>query len=144
MQLDLHRKWLKKGYSIGILSIRGNRICESVEDEDRGLKQTDGLESIKARKIKGQTAIPVGIYEIKDTYSPKYKKNVPLLLNVPGYEGIRIHPGNTAKDTEGCLVFGRNTEVGKVTNSTYWTRIVVSAIRDALKKGEKVTINIHH
>lgn len=80
MQLDLHRKWLKKGYSIGILSIDGKRFCESVEDEDRGLKQTDSLETIKAKKVKGKTAIPVGTYEIKITYSPRFKKYLPCLL----------------------------------------------------------------
>lgn len=143
MQLDLHRKWLKKGYSIGILSIDGKRFCESVEDEDRGLKQTDSLETIKAKKVKGKTAIPVGTYEIKITYSPRFKKNLPLLLNVPGFDGIRIHSGNTADDTEGCLIYGKNTEVGKVTNSRFWTNQVIDAIALALQK-ERVFIKIHY
>ena len=143
MQLDLHRKWLKKGYSIGILSIDGKRFCESVEDEDRGLKQTDSLETIKAKKVKGKTAIPVGTYEIKITYSPRFKKNLPLLLNVPGFDGIRIHSGNTADDTEGCLIYGKNTEVGKVTNSRFWTNQVIEAIALALQK-ERVFIKIHY
>jgi hypothetical protein len=143
MQLDLHRKWLKKGYSIGILSIDGKRFCESVEDEDRGLKQTDSLETIKAKKVKGKTAIPVGTYEIKITYSQRFKKNLPLLLNVPGFDGIRIHSGNTADDTEGCLIYGKNTEVGKVTNSRFWTNQVIEAIALALQK-ERVFIKIHY
>lgn len=143
MIIDLHRKWLKKGYTISPLSIDGNRICEVLEDEDRGLKQTDSLDVILSKKIKGKTAIPVGTYEIKITYSPRFKKNLPLLLNVPGYDGVRIHSGNTAEDTDGCILCGKNTEVGKVTNSRFWTGKVIEAIEKALKSG-RVFINIHY
>lgn len=143
MTIDLCRKYLKDNYTIGILYIDGKRICESVEDKDRGLSQTDSIEVIKAKKVKGKTAIPVGTYEIKITYSPRFKKNLPLLIDVPGFDGIRIHPGNTADDTEGCLIFGRNTEKGKVTNSRFWTNQVIEAIAFALQK-EKVFINIHY
>ena len=143
MIIDLHRKWRKSGYSIGILSIDGERVCETIEDADRGLNQTDSLETIKEKKIKGKTAIPTGTYEIKVTYSPRFKKNLPLLLNVPGYDGVRIHSGNTAEDTEGCILCGKNTEVGKVTNSRFWTGKVIEAIEKALKSG-RVFINIHY
>ena len=68
-------------------------------------------------KVKGQTAIPTGIYTILLTYSPKYKRIMPLVNNVKGYSGIRIHSGNTHKDTEGCLLVGKNKEVGKVLES---------------------------
>ena len=72
---------------------------------------------ILKKKIKGQTAIPTGTYPVKITYSPKYKKNMPLIENVKGYSGIRIHSGNTHKDTEGCVLVGKNKEVGKVLES---------------------------
>lgn len=143
MIIDLHRKWRKATYSIGVLSIDGVRICETIEDADRGLNQTDSLESIKAKKVKGKTAIPTGTYEIKITHSPRFKKNLPLLLNVPGYDGVRIHSGNTAEDTEGCILCGKNTEVGKVTNSRYWTNEVIDQIEHALRN-ERVFINIHY
>lgn len=143
MIIDLHRKWLKKGYTISPLSIDGNRICEVLEDEDRGLKQTDSLDVILSKKIKGKTAIPVGTYEIKITYSPRFKKYLPLLIAVPGFDGVRIHSGNTAEDTEGCILCGKNTEVGKVTNSRFWTGKVIEAIEKALKSG-RVFINIHY
>lgn len=143
MKIDLHRKWRKKGYSIGILSVNGQRICETLEDEDRGLCMTDKLESVKARKIKGQTAIPVGTYQVVWSYSPRFKKMLPLLMGVPGYEGIRIHVGNRAKDTEGCILCGRNTEVGTVTNSRYWTNKVNAMIERACKNKEEVLITIH-
>lgn len=143
MKIRLHRKWLKKGYSIGILYINDVRICETLEDEDRGLQEFNPLEVIKAKKIKGETAIPVGTYQVTWTYSPRFKKMLPLVNGVPGYEGIRIHAGNKAKDTEGCILCGRNTEPGMVTNSRYWTNKVNSMIEDAIKRKEQVTITIH-
>ena len=144
MKIDLHRKWRKKGYSIGILSINGQRICETLEDEDRNLCENDSLKMIKEFKVYGETAIPLGRYQITWTYSPRFKKMLPLLNGVPGFEGIRIHSGNKAKDTEGCILCGRNTEVGMVTNSRYWTNKVNSLIEAACKRKEEVTITIHY
>ncbi|MBQ8949150.1 MAG: hypothetical protein IJ059_05110 [Prevotella sp.] len=143
MKIELHRKWRKKEYSIGILYVNGQRICETLEDEDRGLQAGDSIESIKVRKVKGETAIPIGTYQVTWTYSPRFKKMLPLLNGVPGYEGIRIHSGNKAKDTEGCILCGRNTEVGAVTNSRYWTNKVNAMIEKAAKEKEQIVINIH-
>lgn len=142
MKIELHRKWRRKGYSIGILYINGQRICETLEDEDRSLSSDMSLSDIKAKKIKGETAIPLGCYQVVYTYSPRFKKMLPLLMSVPGYEGIRIHSGNKAKDTEGCILCGRNTEVGTVTNSRYWTNKVNAMIERATKNKEEVTISI--
>lgn len=144
MKIELHRKWRKKGYSIGILYIDGERICETLEDEDRGLSQEMPLKDIVGRKIKGETAIPVGRYQVTMNYSPRFNKTLPLLLGVPGYDGVRIHSGNKAKDTEGCILCGRNTEVGMVTNSRYWTNKVNGKIEAAIKRKEEVTITIHY
>ena len=143
MKIRLHRKWLKKGYSIGNLYINGTFITNTLEDEDRGLQEFNPLEEIKKKKIKGETAIPVGTYQVTWTYSPRFKKMLPLLNGVPGYEGIRIHSGNKAKDTEGCILCGKNTEVGTVTNSRYWTNKVCAMIEKAYKDKEQVTITIH-
>ncbi len=144
MKIELHRKWLKPGYSIGVLYINGNRICETLEDQDRGLSASMPLAEVKALKIKGQTAIPVGIYQVVMSYSPRFKKMLPLVMNVPAYEGIRIHSGNYAKDTEGCILCGRNTKPGMVTNSRYWTNKVIAMIDAACKRKEKITIHIHY
>ena len=143
MKLRLHRKWLKQGYSIGVLYIDGVRVCETLEDEDRNLREYDPLDVIKKKKVKGATAIPIGTYQVVWSYSPKFKKMLPLLKDVPAYEGIRIHAGNTNKDTEGCILCGRNTAVGKVTNSRHWTEKVCKAIENAYKKKEQITITIH-
>lgn len=144
MKIRLHRKYRKEGYTIGLLYVDGKRICETLEDRDRGMAQTDTLEDIKRRKVKGETAIPTGTYQIALTFSPRFRKVLPLLLNVPGYEGVRIHSGNKASDTEGCILCGRNTQVGAVTNSRYWTNKVIGLIQQAIDRKEQVTITINH
>ena len=117
MKIKLVRIALKDTYTIGKLYVDGVYVCDVIEDKDRYLDDSMTVSEILKRKIKGQTAIPTGHYNIEITYSPKYKRMMPLLLGVKGYSGIRIHSGNTAKDTEGCLLVGKNTKVGMVTDS---------------------------
>ena len=74
------------------------------------------------------------------SYSPKFKRILPRLLNVPHFEGILIHRGNTAKDTHGCILVGKNTEVGKVTNSTFWEEKLVKLLKDSGQKEFTVEI----
>lgn len=140
MRLTLKRIANKKDYCIGNLYINGVWFCNTLEDVDRGLNSAMTEEELKDLKIKGETAIPVGIYKVIMNYSPKYQKVMPLLTNVPGYTGIRIHSGNTAKDTEGCILVGLNTIKGKLTNS----RNTYNALFKRLKqKGSNdVTIEI--
>ncbi len=117
MRLTLMRIANRPTYCIGKLYIDGQYMMDVLEDTDRGLDDSMSEEEILKRKIKGETAIPCGTYEVTLTYSPKYKKIMPLINNVKGYSGIRIHSGNTSKDTEGCPIVGQNKEVGKVLNS---------------------------
>lgn len=117
----------KSTYSISKLYIDDVYFCDVLEDTQRGLKQADSLDIIKSKKVYGDTAIPRGTYKITmDVVSNKfksrswaapYKGKLPRLLNVPGYEGVLIHPGNTSKDTLGCILVGKNNVVGKVTDS---------------------------
>ena len=117
MRLTLMRIANRPTYCIGKLYIDGVYFCDTIEDTDRGLDDQMKESEILKKKVKGQTAIPTGTYNLFITWSPKYKKPMPLLENVKGYSGIRIHSGNTAKDTEGCLIVGKNKEVGKVLES---------------------------
>lgn len=117
MRLTVLRIANKPTYTIGKLYIDGCYYCDVLEDVDRGLDDDMEESEILKKKVKGQTAIPTGTYPVKITYSPKYKKNMPLIENVKGYSGIRIHSGNTHKDTEGCVLVGKNKEVGKVLES---------------------------
>lgn len=130
MNIIVERAWKKDTYTIGKLIIDGKRICETIEDKDRGLTDNMSVDEIKKKKVYGETAIPAGTYTISMTViSPKFKSRVwakkyggivPRILNVKGFDGVLLHPMNTAKDSYGCIGMGRNTAVGKVTNSTYW------------------------
>ena len=117
MRITLVRIANRPTYCIGKLYIDGVYQWDVIEDTDRGLDDKMKESEILKKKIKGQTAIPTGVYPVVITYSPKYKKPMPLIDKVKGYSGIRIHSGNTAKDTEGCLIVGKNKEVGKVLES---------------------------
>ena len=117
MRIELVRIAFKDTYTIGKLYVDGKYFCDVLEDKDRGLDSSMTESEILEKKVKGQTAIPTGHYVINITYSPKYKRMMPILLDVKGFSGIRIHSGNTAKDTEGCLLVGKNKKVGMVLES---------------------------
>lgn len=105
MKLKLQRTFKAETYTVGKLFIDGVYFCDTLEDKVRDVK------------IKGITAIPTGKYKVQITMSNRFKKLMPLLINVPNFEGVRIHSGNTSEDTEGCILVGKNSEPGKVTNS---------------------------
>ena len=94
------------------------------------------------RKIKGCSAIPEGRYAVVISYSPRFKQWLPILLGVPNFSGIRIHAGNTVKDTEGCILVGENREVGKVLDSRKWVNALKHKIVAAKDRGEPVWINV--
>lgn len=139
MRLTLMRIANRPTYCIGKLYIDGEYFCDTIEDTDRGLDNSMAESDIKQLKVYGETAIPTGIYPVTITYSPKYKKMMPLISNVKGYSGIRIHSGNTSKDTEGCLIVGKNKEVGKVLES----RVTYNALYKRLvQTKERIIIDI--
>lgn len=138
MQLLLRRIYRGAGYTIGRLYIDGVYFCDTLEDTDRDLKQIDDVKDIQQRKIKGQTAIPLGTYNIILNRSNRFKKILPLLLNVPCYEGVRIHSGNTHVDTDGCILVGFNTIKGMVTNS----RPTMTNLMKKLKTAKSITLKI--
>ena len=142
MKLRLERKYRCSNYCIDKLYINNEYFSDALEDPDRGLTDTMSLEEIKKIKIKGNTCIPYGTYNVTITYSPRFKKNLPLLNNVKGFDGIRIHSGNKPQDTEGCLLPGFNKVKGQVIDSRVTTDKLIAQIQQALNKGEKVTITI--
>ena len=138
MNLTVKRVAKKDAYTIGKLYIDGVYFCDTLEDKDRGLKQSDDLAYITKHKVYGETAIPTGTYNVSLTYSTKFKKILPLIENVKGFSGIRIHSGNTAQDSLGCILVGKNTVVGKVTNS----RDAFNALFEKLQNQKIITITI--
>ena len=142
MELKLERKYRSNNYCIDKLYINGKYFSDALEDPDRGLTDSMSLEEIKKIKIKGNTCIPYGTYNVTITYSPRFKKNLPLINNVKGFDGIRIHSGNTPQDTEGCLLLGLNKVKGRVVDSKVTVNKFIDIVQKALNKGEKVTIEI--
>ena len=142
MEILIERKYKKRDYTIGKVYINGEYFCDSLEDTDRGLTQVMSLAEIKEVKEYGCTAIPTGRYPIAYTYSPRFKKHLPLLLNVPAFEGVRIHSGNTHKDTEGCILLGENKAVGKVLNSRKTMDEFLRVLKPAIETCEDIWITI--
>ena len=148
MEILVRRIAKRPTYTIGRMYIDGEYVCDTLEDTDRGLKQSMSLEEIKKKKIYGKTAIPTGTYKVTmNVVSPKFKNKtwakpyggkIPRLLDVPGYEGVLIHPGNTAEDSTACLLVGINSVVGKVMNSQATFKKVMAI----LTKGTDITITI--
>lgn len=128
-------------YTIGRLYIDGQYFCDTIEDADRGLRQDLPLSVNMAKKRRGVTAIPVGRYRVTlGVKSPKYSKKkqydftrgyMPRLVNVPAFDGILIHIGNTAADSEGCILVGRNTKVGMVLESTKTFKDLYARLKSA-------------
>lgn len=138
MKIKLIRKYRKETYTIGKLYVDGVYFCDTIEDRDRGLNNNMGLAEIMVKKRYGETAIPYGTYDVEITYSPKYKRMMPEIKGVKGFSGIRIHSGNTSKDTLGCLIVGKNTKVGMVTES----RKTYNALFALMKDKKDITIEI--
>ena len=130
MDLKLKRIFRGDKYTIGHLYIDGNYWSDVLEDTDRGLTDDMSEEEIKRIKIYGKTAIPKGTYKVEVTYSPKFKRYLPILLNVKGFSGIRIHSGNTAEDTLGCLLVGYNKVKGQVINSRVTSDKLTALLRN--------------
>ena len=154
MKLRLERRWKKATYTIGVLFVDGIRYFETLEDKDRGLFRETPISVIMARKVYGETAIPAGTYSVDmDTVSPKYgavewyRRNcnggrLPRLKDVRGFEGVLIHPGNTALDTLGCVLVGRNTLVGRLTSSRDTFARLYARLLEAHRRGEPITVTL--
>ncbi len=117
MKLLLKRIFTNNQYTISHIYVDGIYLCDAIEDTDRGLDDSMTEEEIRAKKVYCETAIPTGEYRVILTWSMKFKRLMPRLLNVKGFDGILIHSGNTEKSSCGCLIVGYNKIKGKVINS---------------------------
>ena len=142
MRLRLERKYLGPEYTIGHLYLNGIRLCEMIEDKVRDVNEDGDLDDEGEEKVSGETAIPYGYYHMDLTMSPKFKRLLPIIVNVRHFEGIRIHRGNTASDSHGCLLPGENKEKGKVINSTKYEMIIIEEMLQAIRNREEMTIKI--
>lgn len=134
MKLLLQRIAQTPEYTIGRLYIDDKVFCNTLEDPVRDLP--------KEQKIMHKTAIPEGTYKVVVNRSPRFKRDLPLLLDVPYFEGIRIHRGNTAKDTSGCILVGINSKKGMVLESTKYEVELTNILKKAQQNGDTITIEI--
>ena len=134
MKLKLNRIFLGSSATIGELYVDGEHIADTLEDRVRP----------EGEKVYGKTAISEGTYEVKLTYSPRFKKILPEILNVPNFSGIRIHTGNSSKDTEGCILVGTwdGEKEDWVGNSRIAFDELMTLLEEATNNKEKVTITV--
>lgn len=153
MKLLLKRTARKDKYTIGHLYINGTYFCDTVEDKDRKLDQSMSEANILNLKVKHQTAIPTGTYEIvmnivsgtfakKQLYKDFCQGKVPRLRYVKGFSGILIHSGTDQNSSSGCIIVGQNKVVGKVINSWETFKKLYKQLEKASTRGEKITITI--
>ena len=161
MELILTRIAKKKDYTIGHLfqklEARGEIATPHSDQGSEKLENSSCAEEIYlcdtleptwrdyahgGRKIKGHSAIPEGRYAVVISYSPKFKQWLPILLGVPNFSGIRIHAGNTAKDTEGCILVGENKVKGQLINSRETFQRLYAVLKDAANRRATITITI--
>lgn len=147
MKLKLKRIALKDAYTIGRLYIDDMYFCDTLEDKVRDLNKNGKFDNGE-KKVKNETAIPYGTYKVTTgVVSPRFKDRVwakpyggkiPRLLNVDSFDGVLIHPGTTSNDTSGCLLVGKNTIVGKLTQS----QDTFHKLMGKLKGQDNITIEI--
>ena len=156
MELRLERIALRNEYTIGKLYVDGEYVCDTIEDTVRDLDK-DGKFANGEVKIPGKTAIPYGRYEItmkvkspkysnfsKYSWAKKYDGYLPRLLNVPHFDGVLIHVGNSALDSEACVLVGENKVVGKVINSVNtFRRLMDDYLVPAKKRNENIVITVN-
>lgn len=153
LELLLDRKYKKETYTIGNLYVDGEWFCNTLEDKDRGLSQTMPIEEINKIKVYGETAIPTGRFVVRmDIVSPKYngvkwyKDNfggrMPRLESVKGFSGILIHSGNTALDSNGCILVGMNKAKGKVLDSRATFQKLWNILEQARKAGKTIYLTV--
>lgn len=135
MEILLKRHTFTDDYTVGDLFIDGEFVCNTIEDKVRVLKS-------EKDKVYGRTAIPSGIYRVVIDYSNRFKKFLPHILDVPFFEGIRMHSGNSANDSLGCIIVGEYTSNGWVTNSRLTFNRIFNRISAAINDGEQVVLTI--
>ncbi len=147
MKIELKRIARKETYTVGRLSIDGRYVCDTLEDKDRDQNRNgcfDGAE----KKVYAQTAIPNGTYRVTLEHSPKFSpryggRKVPYLHDVPHFEGILIHTGNTADDSAGCILVGTNSATGRVSGSLMAFNKLLPMLEQATARKEEITITVH-
>lgn len=150
--LKLRRKWpYPQKYTEGTLYISGTYFCDTLEPQERGLSVKMSVADLQARKIKGVTAIPKGVYQVVLSQSAKFSERpfykslggfLPLLVAVPAFSGILIHCGNTSSDTSGCILVGKRVGAGIIGESRLVFRSLLDKLMSAAERDEPIFIDV--
>lgn len=140
--LFLNRKYCKSTHTIGTLSIGEYYFCDTLEDPVRDLNKDGDLEDPGEVKIYGETAIPYGRYKVIVSYSPKFKRDLPLILDVKHFIGIRIHRGRYPSHTSGCVLVGINEAKGQLFHGAEYEKKLTAILKTYQEAGEELYINI--
>jgi hypothetical protein len=138
MKIELKRTLLSDTFTLGELYLNGKLFCYTVEDKVRDINNDGDLDDIGETKVYGETAIPKGTYKVILSMSNRFKKVLPEILNVKGFTGIRIHNGNGAIDSHGCIIIGMNKTKTGVSES----RIALTKLMNILTKEKEISITI--
>ena len=149
LNLIVKRGASANGGTEGVMLINGEKFCYTIEDENRFLEQyLPDVDMLLKHKIAGRTCIPAGRYEIKMTWSPRFNKMMPEIMDVPGYTGVRLHPANRAEELEGCIAPGFGNDVTGddfiEQSKAAYTALMDEHIRPALNRKEQVFITIEN
>ena len=141
MNLTLKRLNLTPNYTEGELYVNGVYFCKTLEDTNRDLNKNGQFDN-NEKKVYGETCIPYGKYKVILSYSPKFKRELPEILEVPNFQGIRIHRGNKISDTLGCVLCGEKVKNGYLSNSTPYEIKLVELFKHAKSRNEESFIEI--
>ena len=141
MNLTLKRLNLTPNYTEGELYVNGVYFCKTLEDTNRDLNKNGQFDN-NEKKVYGETCIPYGKYKVILSYSPKFKRELPEILKVPDFQGIRIHRGNKISDTLGCILCGEKVKNGYLSNSTPYEIKLVELFKQAKSRNEESFIEI--
>lgn len=134
MEITIKRIYFRDTYTIGALQVNGEYMMDTLEPH--------AIDWRKEKKRAGKTAIPEGRYLVKMRHSQKYRKRMPFFQDVPYFTGVMIHTGNTAKDTRGCILVGKNTLVGQVTESRVNFQKLYPLLLAASERGEDIWVTV--
>lgn len=147
MEILLIRNVRADDYTEGRMLFNGKPVCDTIEDRDRDVNRNGRLDGNEV-KVYGETAIPNGRYRVTLDFSPKFSprysgKRIPFIHDVPGFQGVRIHTGNTSKDSLGCIIVGVRAGAGLVGNSkvTFLTK-VLPPLEEAYERKEDIWITV--
>ena len=141
MNLTLKRLNLTPNYTEGELYVNDVYFCKTLEDTNRDLNKNGQFDN-NEKKVYGETCIPYGKYKVILSYSPKFKRELPEILEVPDFQGIRIHRGNKISDTLGCVLCGEKVKNGYLSNSTPYEIKLVELFKQAKSRNEESFLEI--